>query len=363
MLAANKAEGGAGEPGARRPSAWAWASRCRSRPSTARAWPTSTTPCGPCSRRPSPSRCPRTTRHGRVRIAIVGRPNAGKSTLVNRLIGEERMLTGPEAGITRDAIPVDWTWDGRPDAAGRHRRPAAQGEGRRRSWRSSRPPTTIRAITFAEVVVAGDGRHPAVRDPGPADRRPGRARGPRPGLRAGQVGPGRGPAGRARKALHRVPQRPAAAAARRAGGGAVGRDRPRPRPADAGGVQGAPATGRPRSRPATSTTGWRWPLQRHPPPARERAADQAKYMAQTKARPPTFVLFASRADQMPESYRRYLVNSLRESFDLPGRADAPPPAPGQEPLRRRLRPAARVRRGAAPVAGPQGEQGGLPDAR
>src|SRR5579859_7088307 len=49
-----------------------------------------------------------------IRIAVVGRPNAGKSTLVNRLIGEERLLTGPEAGITRDAIPVDWSWDERP---------------------------------------------------------------------------------------------------------------------------------------------------------------------------------------------------------------------------------------------------------
>jgi GTP-binding protein len=59
-------------------------------------------------------------------------------------------------------------------------------------------------------------------------------------------------------------------------------------------------------------------IQRHPPPAVNGKRIKPKYMAQTKARPPTFVLFATRADQLPESYRRYLINSLRESFDLPG---------------------------------------------
>jgi len=59
-------------------------------------------------------------------------------------------------------------------------------------------------------------------------------------------------------------------------------------------------------------------VQRHPPPAVNGKRIKPKYMAQTKARPPTFVLFASRADQMPDQYRRYLINSLRESFDLPG---------------------------------------------
>ena len=79
-----------------------------------------------------------------VKIAIVGRPNAGKSTLVNKLIGEDRMLTGPEPGLTRDAIPVDWTWDDRKAVLAWSRTPqvlAAQGQGGRRSWRSS--PRTI----------------------------------------------------------------------------------------------------------------------------------------------------------------------------------------------------------------------------
>jgi len=95
-----------------------------------------------------------------VRIAIVGRPNAGKSTLVNRLIGEDRLLTGPEAGITRDAIPVDWEWDGRPvrlvDTAGLRRKAKVQEKLEKLSTQDS-----IRAITFAEVVIlVMDATHP-----------------------------------------------------------------------------------------------------------------------------------------------------------------------------------------------------------
>jgi GTP-binding protein len=87
-----------------------------------------------------------------VRIAIVGRPNAGKSTLVNRLIGEDRLLVGPEAGITRDAIPVDWTFDGRSvrlvDTAGLRRKAKVQ-----ETLEKLSTSDTIRAITFAEVVI------------------------------------------------------------------------------------------------------------------------------------------------------------------------------------------------------------------
>src|SRR5579859_457197 len=95
-----------------------------------------------------------------IKIAIVGRPNAGKSTLVNKLIGEERLLTGPEAGITRDAIPVDWSWDERPvrlvDTAGLRRKAKVQEKLEKLSTHDS-----IRAITFAEVVIlVMDATHP-----------------------------------------------------------------------------------------------------------------------------------------------------------------------------------------------------------
>jgi GTP-binding protein len=95
-----------------------------------------------------------------IRIAIVGRPNAGKSTLVNRLIGEDRLLTGPEAGITRDAIPVEWEYEGRRvrlvDTAGLRRKARIDEQLEKLSTQD-----TIRAITFAEVVIlVMDATHP-----------------------------------------------------------------------------------------------------------------------------------------------------------------------------------------------------------
>ena len=95
-----------------------------------------------------------------IRMAIVGRPNAGKSTLVNRLIGEERLLTGPEAGITRDAVSVDWDWQGRRvrlvDTAGLRRKARIEEKLEKLSTQD-----TLRAITFAEVVIlVMDATHP-----------------------------------------------------------------------------------------------------------------------------------------------------------------------------------------------------------
>jgi GTP-binding protein len=94
-------------------------------------------------------------------------------------------------------------------------------------------------------------------------------------------------------------------------------------------------------------------IQRHPPPAVNGRRIKPKYMAQTKARPPTFVLFATRAEQLPESYRRYLINSLRESFDLPGvplrvtvKSSRNPYAEGEAPAQ----PAPRARVSAQPAA-------------
>jgi GTP-binding protein len=139
---------------------WAWASRSRSRASTARAWPSSTPPCWRIAPEELQTEHDELDDDKPIKIAIVGRPNAGKSTLINRLIGEQRLLTGPEAGITRDSISVDWDWGGRKvrlvDTAGLRKKAKVNEKLEKLSTGD-----TIRSITFAEVVLlVMDATHP-----------------------------------------------------------------------------------------------------------------------------------------------------------------------------------------------------------
>ena len=257
-------------------------------------------------------------RHARpIRVAIVGRPNAGKSTLVNALLGEERMITGPEPGLTRDAVASDLEWSGRKvrlfDTAGLRRKAKVTEAAEKLSASDA-----IRAIRFAEVVVLLiDAERPFEHQDLTIGDLVTRG-GARPRHRRQQVGPRRGQAERcskscARRSAQRLAQVPGVALVPIS---ALSRARARPARQAPCSTPMTPGTG---ALPTADLNRWlEEALGRHAPPAASGRRIKIRYMTQASARPPTFVAFCSRPEELPESYLRYLSNCLRKAFDLPG---------------------------------------------
>jgi GTP-binding protein len=246
-------------------------------------------------------------------LAIVGRPNAGKSTLVNRMLGEERMITGPEAGITRDSIALDWQWNGRAvrlvDTAGLRKRAKVEDKLERLSAAD-----TERAIDFAEVVVL---LLDATRGLEAQDLR----------IAAQVIEEGRALIIALNKwdvAEHASSLFNGVKAAL-AEGLAQLRDVPL--------LTVSAKTGKgidtvldvafdlrdawTRRVPTGELNRWfEDAVEANPPPAPKGQRIKLRYITQVKTRPPTFVVFGNRTDELPESYRRYLLNAMRRDLKL-----------------------------------------------
>ena len=250
-----------------------------------------------------------------LKLAIVGRPNAGKSTLLNRLLGEERMITGPEPGLTRDAVAVrlrDAVGEIElVDTAGLRRRARIEAPLEKMSVSSA-----IEALKMAEVVVlavdAVEGLHDQDLQIARLVEREGRAC--VLALNKWDAVPDRDAARRAvtdrlETSLAQMKGIPVVTFSALTG---AGLDKLLPA------VRRVHAVWNRRVPTGELNRWFEGALARHPPPLVEGRRLKLRYATQAKARPPTFIVFGTRAELLPEEYQRYLVNGLRDTFDLPG---------------------------------------------
>ena len=248
-----------------------------------------------------------------LKLAIVGRPNAGKSTLVNRMVGEERMITGPEAGITRDSISLDWQWEGKPvrlvDTAGLRKRAKVEDKLERLSAAD-----TKRAIDYAEVVVL---LLDATRGLEAQDLR----------IAAQVIEEGRALI----IALNKWDVAENASALFNGVKAALAEGLAQLRDVPLLTVSAKTAKGidtilkvafdlrEAWSRRVPTGELNRWfesAVDANPPPAPKGQRIKLRYITQVKSRPPSFVVFGNRTDELPESYRRYLLNAMRRDLGL-----------------------------------------------